>query len=146
MFLPGHESIIVVVTEPMQLKFVLTDVRVYAQAEQLRVELWEQPKLAKQSLPSSSASSQRGARQPNRLRTRNLGSWRPPACSGHLLRVDTRPSRTRWCDSSVLLYPRGCFAAYDLGSAAANRELHPAFIEVCQTGPVSWVAAQRSDE
>ena len=31
-------------------KFVLTHVRVYAQAEQLRVELWEQPKPARQSL------------------------------------------------------------------------------------------------
>ena len=56
-----------VVTEPVQLKFVLTDVRVYAQAEQLRVELWEQPKLTKQSLTASSTSSQRGARQPSRL-------------------------------------------------------------------------------
>ena len=89
MFLPGHESIIVVVTEPMQLKFVLTDVRVYAQAEQLRVELWDQPKLAKQSLAASSASSQWGARRPSRLRTRNFGCWRPPACSGRLLRADT---------------------------------------------------------
>ena len=33
----------------MQLKIVQADVRVYAQAEQLRVELWEQPKLTKQS-------------------------------------------------------------------------------------------------
>jgi len=74
MFLPGHESIIVVVTEPIQLKFVLIDVRVYAQAEQLRVELWEQSKVTKQSLTASSASSQRGARQPSRLRTRNFGS------------------------------------------------------------------------
>ena len=56
-----------VVTEPVQLKFVLTDVQVYTQAEQLRVELWEQPKLTKQSLTASSASSQRGARQPSRL-------------------------------------------------------------------------------
>jgi UDP-2,3-diacylglucosamine pyrophosphatase LpxH len=31
-------------------KFVLTHVRVYAQAEQLRVELWERPKPARQSL------------------------------------------------------------------------------------------------
>ena len=67
MFLPGHESIILVVTEPEQLKCVLPGVRVYAQAEQLRVELWEQPKLTKQSLTASSASSQRGARQPSRL-------------------------------------------------------------------------------
>jgi len=60
--LPGHESIIVVVTEPVQLKIVQTDVRVYAQAEQLRVELWEQPKLTKQSLTASNVSSQQGAR------------------------------------------------------------------------------------
>jgi hypothetical protein len=63
----------VVLTEPLQLQFVLTDVRVYVQAEQLRVELWEQPKLAKQSLTASSASSQQRARQLSRLRMRNFG-------------------------------------------------------------------------
>ena len=62
-------------------KFVLTHVRVFAREGQLRVELWEQPKPAGQTLTLIERLVSIGRRPPQPPKGPSLASWLPLPCS-----------------------------------------------------------------